>query len=109
MAGAVSIIAYVPAIVNSKQNICTHIFPNLYTLFNLVSRHAVCKCIQLHQLPDVHVGDAVELFGCRQRVDSLAAALGTIPYELTCAVSKRVPRLYLENDEVVERSLRILL
>jgi alanine racemase len=65
--------------------------------------------VDLTDLPDVHVGDAVELFGCRQRVDSLAAVLGTIPYELTCAVSKRVPRLYLENGEVVERSLRILL
>ena len=32
----------------------------------------------------------------------------TIPYELTCAVSKRVPRLYLENGQVTERSLRLL-
>ena len=54
------------------------------------------------------VGDAVELFGQRQRVDVLAEILGTIPYELTCAVSKRVPRLYLENGQVVERSLRLL-
>ena len=65
--------------------------------------------VDLTDLPDVHVGDAVELFGCRQSVDSLAAVLGTIPYELTCAVSKRVPRLYLEQGKVTERSLRILL
>jgi len=65
--------------------------------------------VDLTDLPDVHVGDAVELFGCRQSVDSLAAILGTIPYELTCAISKRVPRLYLEKGEVIERSLRILL
>ena len=64
--------------------------------------------VDLSGLPDVHVGDAVELFGRRQRVDDLAAVLGTIPYELTCAVSKRVPRLYTENGEVVERSLRML-
>ena len=64
--------------------------------------------VDLSDLPDVHVGDAVELFGQRQRVDDLAAVLGTIPYELTCAVSKRVPRLYTENGEVVERSLRML-
>lgn len=62
----------------------------------------------LTDLPDVHVGDTVEIFGQRQRVDLLADILETIPYELTCAVSKRVPRLYLENGEVVERSLRIL-
>ena len=64
--------------------------------------------VDLTEKPDVHVGDAVELFGQRQRVDDLAEVLGTIPYELTCAVSKRVPRLYLENGEVVERSLRML-
>ncbi len=62
----------------------------------------------LTELPDVHVGDAVEIFGQRQRVDDLASILGTIPYELTCAVSKRVPRLYLEGGTVVERSLRLL-
>ena len=37
-------------------------------------------------------------------MDDLAAILNTIPYELTCAVSKRVPRLYLENGQVVERT-----
>lgn len=64
--------------------------------------------VDLTELPDVHVGDAVEIFGQRQRVDDLASMLGTIPYELTCAVSKRVPRLYLEGGTVVERSLRLL-
>lgn len=65
--------------------------------------------VDLTDLPEVHVGDAVELFGQRQSVDTLAEILGTIPYELTCAVSKRVPRLYLEGGEVKERSLRLLL
>ena len=64
--------------------------------------------VNLTGLSHVRVGDAVELFGQRQRVDVLAEILGTIPYELTCAVSKRVPRLYLENGQVVERSLRLL-
>ena len=64
--------------------------------------------VNLTGLSHVHVGDAVELFGQRQRVDVLAEILGTIPYELTCAVSKRVPRLYLENGQVVDRSLRLL-
>ena len=65
--------------------------------------------VDLTDLPDVHVGDAVELFGDRQSVDVLAKALGTIPYELICAVSKRVPRLYMEHGTVTERSLRLLL
>lgn len=65
--------------------------------------------VDLTDKPSVRVGDAVELFGQIQRVDELAQLLGTIPYELTCAVSKRVPRLYMENGQEVERSLRILL
>ena len=65
--------------------------------------------VDLTDLPDVRVGDMVELFGTVQSVDVLAEILGTIAYELTCAVSKRVPRLYLEQGTVVERSLRLLL
>ena len=64
--------------------------------------------VDLTDLPDVHVGDAVEIFGQKQQVDRLALLLDTIPYELTCAVSKRVPRLYMEQGKEVERSLRIL-
>lgn len=64
--------------------------------------------VDLSDLPDVRVGDTVELFGTVQSVNDLARMLDTIPYELTCAVSKRVPRLYLENGVVVERSLRLL-
>lgn len=65
--------------------------------------------IDLTNKPGVHVGDAVELFGQEQTADRLAEILGTISYELICAVSKRVPRLYMEQGEEVERSLRILL
>ena len=64
--------------------------------------------IDLTELPQVQVGDEVEVFGKRQRVDTLATAAGTIPYELTCAVSKRVPRLYMEHGKEIERSLRLL-
>jgi alanine racemase len=42
-------------------------------------------------LPPVAVGDAVELWGPRLPVEELAASAGTIPYELVCAVSQRVP------------------
>ena len=64
--------------------------------------------VDLTDLPAVKVGDEVEIFGRRQKVDDLAAILNTIPYELTCAVSKRVPRVYLEDGKIVERSLRLL-
>ena len=64
--------------------------------------------VDLSGLPEIHVGDALEVFGANQSADALAAMLDTIPYELTCAVSKRVPRLYVEQGQVTERSLRIL-
>lgn len=64
--------------------------------------------VNLTGLPEVRVGSEVEIFGANQPADELAALLDTIPYELTCAVSKRVPRLYLRQGRVVERSLRLL-
>ncbi len=65
--------------------------------------------VDLSALPGIGVGSELEIFGGLQPVDKLAALLGTIPYELTCAVSKRVPRLYQEGGRVVERSLCLLL
>ena len=52
--------------------------------------------VDITDLPDVQVGDEVEIFGCGQSVSDLAALAGTIPYELLCAVSPRVPRVYIE-------------
>lgn len=47
--------------------------------------------IDVSDLPDVAVGDAVELWGAAVPVERVAAAAGTIAYELTCRVSRRVP------------------
>ena len=51
----------------------------------------------------------MEIFGSHSSVDKLAAQAGTIPYELTCAVSKRVPRLFLRRGKVVGTELRMYL
>lgn len=64
--------------------------------------------IDLSQLPQMQVGSEVEIFGQKQHVNTVAEMLGTIPNELFVAVSKRVPRLYMKDHEVVERVLRIL-
>ena len=61
--------------------------------------------IDLTELPEVEVGDEVEIFGPENPVEHLAELAGTIPYELTCAVSKRVPRVYIENGKETEREL----
>ena len=41
------------------------------------------------------VGDKVTVFGSARSADELAEALGTINYEITCDVGKRVRRLYV--------------
>jgi len=44
---------------------------------------------------DIRVGDTVQLFGEDILADELASLAGTINYELLCAVSKRVERIYI--------------
>ena len=61
--------------------------------------------IDLTDMMSVGVGSEVEIFGKLNPIEEMAAAAGTIPYELVCAVSKRVPRLYIQNGEVIEREL----
>ena len=61
--------------------------------------------IDLTDRPSVDVGDEVEIFGPDNSVNDMAEQAGTIPYELTCAVSKRVPRVYLQGGKVVEKEL----
>jgi alanine racemase len=39
----------------------------------------------------VHVGTAVQLWGPGLPVEEIAHHAGTIPYELLCSVSQRVP------------------
>ena len=64
--------------------------------------------IDLTDLPQVQEGDEVEVYGPHNSVNDAAHMAGTISYELTCAVSKRVPRVYIEGGKIVERSLRLL-
>ena len=49
--------------------------------------------IDLTELPEAVVDSRVEIFGERASLDKLAETAGTIPYELLCSVSKRVPRV----------------
>ena len=61
--------------------------------------------IDITDMPAVDVGSEVEIFGKNNSINDMAARAGTIPYELTCAVSKRVPRVYLQDGRVVEKEL----
>lgn len=46
---------------------------------------------------DVRVGDRVEIFGPGMPVETLAATLDTIPYEILTSISPRVHRTYLKH------------
>ncbi len=54
---------------------------------------------------DVEAGDAVTVIGKEGdkavTVDEIAAKSGTINYEITCDISKRVPRVYVRDGKVV--------
>lgn len=47
--------------------------------------------VDITDLPPVQVGDTAELWGSGLPVEEVASAARTIPYELLCAVSQRVP------------------
>ncbi|HEX9473097.1 MAG TPA: alanine racemase [Steroidobacteraceae bacterium] len=47
--------------------------------------------VDVTDLPPVAVGERAELWGSQLPVEEVAAAAGTIPYELLCTVSQRVP------------------
>ncbi len=59
--------------------------------------------VDVGRKPSVRVGDEAVLFGRQGRnqisVQSLCDLLHTIPYEVTCWVSKRVPRVYIEKKK----------
>ena len=53
----------------------------------------------------IFAGDTVVLFGGYDgklpTAEGIAKIAGTINYEVSCAVSRRVPRVYIENGEIV--------
>ncbi|MEH7458175.1 alanine racemase [Bacillus pseudomycoides] len=52
----------------------------------------------------VHVGDEVVFYGKQGKeeisVEEIADLLGTINYEVTCMLDRRIPRVYKENGEI---------
>lgn len=53
--------------------------------------------IDVTDVPDVKVGDKVEIFGPDAPVERIADILGTIPYEVLTWVSPRVKRVYVKK------------
>ncbi len=62
--------------------------------------------IDVSKIEDVQVGDEVILFGSDGRntlyVEELAKKIGTINYEVICMIGRRVPRVYLQNNQIIK-------
>jgi len=63
----------------------------------LIGRVCMDMCmIDVSEIGAVRIGDEVVLFGENPPVDEIADKIGTINYEVVCAVGKRVPRVYVQ-------------
>ena len=72
----------------------------------IVGRICMDMCmVDLTGLPQVREGCEVEVYGAHNSVNEAARLAGTIAYELTCAVSRRVPRVYCRDGREVAREL----
>lgn len=60
--------------------------------------------VDVSALPDVQEGDEAILWGgtVSDTAGTIAQKTGTIPYEVLCGVSRRVPRIYLSGGEIVK-------
>ena len=61
--------------------------------------------VLLNHLPNASVGDEVVLLGTQKKeivtAEELADLADTVPYEILCGLSRRVPRLYVEGGRAV--------
>lgn len=72
----------------------------------IVGRICMDQCmLDVSLSPNCSVGDEVVLIGQQGdatiTVDDVATWLGTINYEVTCMISKRVPRVYKRNNKII--------
>jgi alanine racemase len=73
----------------------------------VIGRICMDQCmIDLTEVENVKVGDEVIIFGDGSsnspHIDEVAQKLGTINYEVVCMVSRRVPRVYIKEGEIVD-------
>jgi alanine racemase len=67
--------------------------------------------VSLEGTPEAEVEDEVVIFGSQGNtvipIEEVAAVAGTIPYEIMCAIGKRVPRVYRRGNTLVKVSTLI--
>lgn len=75
-------------------------------IFDIVGRICMDQCmVKIDKDIDIKVGDEVIIFGeGNMTAESIANDLGTINYEVLCMVSRRVDRVYMERNAIVQVS-----
>ena len=62
--------------------------------------------LDVTHIENVNIGDEVTVFGSGSKgeptADNLAKSADTINYEIVCLISKRVPRVFVEDGKVTE-------
>ena len=57
-------------------------------------------CVDVTDIPEASQGDSVTVFGQDLSVDEVADIAQTINYEIVCGISKRVPRIYINEERM---------
>ena len=72
--------------------------------FDVVGRICMDQCmIKIDKDIDIKIGDEVIIFGEGDAtVERIATDLGTINYEILCMVSRRVERIYMERNAILQ-------
>lgn len=73
----------------------------------VVGRICMDMCmVDITDVPQAKVGDQVTVMGTgrdgARSVCGVASQLGTIPYEVLCGISKRIPRIYTKGEKLSE-------
>jgi alanine racemase len=64
--------------------------------------------LDLASVPEAEVGDEVTLIGNGIRAEELARGAGTIPYELTCRLGRRVGRVPANAEQPLPAAFRVV-
>lgn len=72
--------------------------------FDVVGRICMDQCmVKIDKKIDIKIGDEVIIFGdVENDVQSIAKDIDTINYEILCMVSRRVDRVYMEKDAILQ-------
>ena len=72
--------------------------------FDVVGRICMDQCmVRIDKDINIEVGDPVIIFGeVNRSVENIANNLGTINYEVLCMVSRRVDRVYMERNAILQ-------